>query len=469
MFDRELRPAETGIAGLVLWDLPVHGDSRGWFKENWQRAKMLSLGLPDLGPVQNNVAFNATAGVTRGIHAEPWDKYVSVVAGRVFGAWVDLREGPGFGSVVTAEIDAGRAVFVPRGVGNAYQTLEPGTVYSYLVNDYWAADASYTALNLADETVAIPWPVPLDQAEISDKDRSHPRLSGVAPMACRKILVLGADGQVGRAVRHLFGDGPRMDYATRGDIDLTQPDLPAARVWSDYDTVINAAAYTDVDGAETPHGRRTAWATNVTGVAALARIAIEHRLTLVHISSDYVFDGTSDRPYTETDLVCPLGVYGQTKAAADALVSVAPRHYIVRTSWVIGDGQNFVRTMADLAESGADPRVVADQFGRPTRASDIAHAIRVLVTSSAPYGTFNVTGGGDAGAWSDIAKGAFRAAGHDPNRVRPVTTEQYVADAVGPIAPRPHRSDLDTGKAESIGIRPPPWQQVLFDRPGGPA
>src|SRR5690606_27291095 len=102
----------------------------------------------------------------------------------------------------------------------------------------------------------------------------------------------------------------------------------------------------------TPEGRRDAWAANVSGLTRLARIAAENRITLVHVSSDYVFDGTSDRPYREDDALCPLGVYGQTKAAGDAIVATVPRHYIVRTSWVIGEGKNFVHTMASLAERG---------------------------------------------------------------------------------------------------------------------
>jgi dTDP-4-dehydrorhamnose 3,5-epimerase len=103
-FSKELKFQTTTIPGLLIADLPVHGDSRGWFKENWQREKMTSLGLPDFGPVQNNISFNAEKGVTRGIHAEPWDKYISVGSGRIFGAWVDLREGDSFGAVFTLSL-----------------------------------------------------------------------------------------------------------------------------------------------------------------------------------------------------------------------------------------------------------------------------------------------------------------------------------------------------------------------------
>src|SRR3954470_21190345 len=155
---KSLTATPTTIPGLVLVELPVPGDNRGWFKENWQREKMVALGLPDFGPVQNNISFNDAVGTTRGIHAEPWDKYVSVATGRIFGAWVDLREGPTFGAVFTTELDPSRAIFVPRGVGNSYPTPPRDTAYAYLVNGHWSPDAAYTFLNLADETVSIPWP-----------------------------------------------------------------------------------------------------------------------------------------------------------------------------------------------------------------------------------------------------------------------------------------------------------------------
>ncbi|MGN8553511.1 UNVERIFIED_CONTAM: bifunctional dTDP-4-dehydrorhamnose 3,5-epimerase family protein/NAD(P)-dependent oxidoreductase [Microbacterium sp. SLM126] len=460
-FGKPLAPANTPIPGMVIWDLPVHGDSRGWFKENWQREKMVGLGLPDFAPVQNNISFNDAVGTTRGIHAEPWDKWVSVATGRIFGAWVDLRSGPTFGAVFTAEIDPSRAIFVPRGVGNAYQTLEPDTAYTYLVNDHWSPDASYTFLNLADETAAIPWPIPLSEVEISEKDRAHPRLADVTPMGPRKTLIIGAGGQLGRALRAVYGDRPDVEYATRADLDLTDPGMPTARRWRDYGLIVNAAADTAVDGAETAEGRARAWSANATGVATLARIASENAITLVHVSSDYVFDGTAERPYVETDQFSPLGVYGQTKAAGDAVVSTVARHYIVRTSWVIGDGRNFVRTMSTLAERGVDPAVVADQVGRLSFTDDIARGIRHLVESAAPFGTYNLTCDGEPASWADLARRVYELTGHDPARVSGTTTDEYFANAAGPVAPRPRNSVLDLGKIVSAGFTPGDMQAKL--------
>lgn len=426
---------ESAIPGLLVVEIPLHADNRGFFEENWQREKMVAAGLPDFGPVQHNISYNFTAGATRGIHAEPWDKLVSVVAGRVFAAWVDLRDGDSFGTTFSIELAPGRAVFVPRGVGNSYQTLEDDTTYSYLVNAHWSADAVYTNVNLLDETAAIEWPLPL--REVSDKDKAHPRLQDVTPFQPRRDVILGADGQLGRALRELL---PEAIALTRADLDLTDPAAYDSVAWAQVGTIYNAAAYTAVDQAETPEGRRTAWAVNVTAVANLARIATEHRLTLINVSSDYVFDGTAEsHPIDEA--VSPLGVYGQTKAAGEAVTSTVPRHYIVRTSWVIGDGGNFVSTMQRLARDGVSPTVVDDQFGRLTQASELAQGLVDLVTSKAPYGIHHITGGGPVMTWADIAREAFAGEGRDPSDITGVSTETYGEGKS--MAPRPRHSALE--------------------------
>lgn len=460
-FGKTLQTHATPIPGLTVWDLPVHGDNRGWFKETWQREKMAAAGLPHFVPVQNNVSFNDSVGTTRGIHAEPWDKFVSVATGRVFGAWVDLREGPNFGAVFTAHLDPSRAVFVPRGVGNGFQTLEPNTAYIYLVNDHYSPSAMYTSLNLADETAAIDWPIPLDKATLSAKDREHPRLRDVKPSPPRKVLVVGAGGQLGRALRTTYRDAEGVEFAERADIDLLTADLESARDWRSYEAIINAAAYTQVDSAETPIGRVTAWNTNVRGVAKLACIATNYDIKLVHISSDYVFDGAKSRAYLEDDDFCPLGVYGQTKAAADQLVKMVPRHYILRTSWVVGDGSNFVRTMIGLAKRDISPSVVDDQRGRLTFTTQLVDGIRHLLDSEAPSGTYNVSSSGDSTSWAEVARRVFALAGRDPSYVTGVSTAAYTSMRPGPYAPRPANSVLDLSKIVSTGFNPAPSDELL--------
>jgi dTDP-4-dehydrorhamnose 3,5-epimerase len=455
----ELAITESPIPGLLIIDLPVFGDNRGWFKENWQRAKMIKLGLPDFGPVQNNVSFNASVGVTRGLHAEPWDKYVALATGRVFGAWVDLREGESFGTVYTHELGPDTAVFVPRGVANGYQTLEPNTVYSYLVNEHWSAEAraDYTFVNVADETAAIDWPIPLADCELSEADKSHPRLTDVRAMPPRRAVIIGGNGQVGRALAEIMPDAVVPDRAV---LDLADPGSLQAFDWRGFDVVVNAAAYTAVDAAESTEGRREAWAVNVSGVAALAEIARQHRMTMVHISSDYVFDGTADL-HTEDEPLSPLGVYGQTKAAGDQLVRGVPQHYIIRTSWVIGDGANFVRTMARLADNGVNPSVVDDQIGRLTFADDIARAVRHLIRVRPAPGVYNLSSDGQPQSWAALARQVFVARGRPADAITPVSTEEYGAGRN--MAPRPRNSVLDLTRIRSTGFVPVDGSQALDD------
>ena len=187
-FEKELatRSIEE-IPGMMEFDIPVHGDNRGWFKENFQKEKMLPLGFPKSffkdDKLQNNVSLSRK-GVLRGLHAEPWDKYISVADnGKVLGAWVDLREGDSFGHVYQTIIDASKGIYVPRGVANGFQVLSETVSYSYLVNDYWALElkSKYAFVNYADPTLGITWD-DINNAEVSEADKNHPLLKDVEPL-----------------------------------------------------------------------------------------------------------------------------------------------------------------------------------------------------------------------------------------------------------------------------------------------
>ncbi|HBL39899.1 TPA: dTDP-4-dehydrorhamnose 3,5-epimerase [Candidatus Uhrbacteria bacterium] len=171
----------TEIPGLIVFDVTKVGDERGWFQEKYQKEKLVAAGMPaDFNVVQNSLVYNRK-GVTRGFHAEPWDKYVSVASGRVFVAYVDLRAGERFGRTVTLELDEEKAVFVPRGVGNSYQCLTDDCYYLYSVNQHWSEEAykNSLAVNMADPEIGINWPIPLSEAILSDRDRAHPMLSEI--------------------------------------------------------------------------------------------------------------------------------------------------------------------------------------------------------------------------------------------------------------------------------------------------
>ncbi len=483
-FEKDLAVTETGIAGLKVVELAVHGDERGWFKENWQRAKMTALGVPDLRVVQNNISYNDSRGVTRGVHAEPWDKFVSVARGSVFGAWVDLREGSAtYGRSFTCTLDPSRAIYVPRGVGNSFQALEDGTAYTYLVDAHWSAElkSTYTFVNLADPALGIDWPIPLSEATVSEADLAHPMLKDVVPMAPRRTLVTGCNGQLGRAVRALAeerGLSAWFDFCDVDSFDMSDPGAYSEYDWPLYGTVINCGAYTAVDGAETPEGRAAAWRANAMGPALLSRTCAEHGIALVHVSSDYVFDGTAE-VHDEDEPFSPLSVYGQTKAAGDIAVAGCPRHYIVRSSWVVGDGRNFVKTMKGLSDRCADPgdalervTVVDDQLGRLTFTRDMAEGIFHLLgyreadaepSEPAPHGTYDLTGSGPVESWAQIAARVFDLANGNGERVVPVSTAEYYASAGGPVAPRPKHSALDLSKIRAAGYAPRDWTESLSE------
>ncbi|WP_255621441.1 dTDP-4-dehydrorhamnose reductase [Pseudonocardia sp. DSM 110487] len=273
-----------------------------------------------------------------------------------------------------------------------------------------------------------------------------------------RVLVLGAGGQVGRALAAALPDATAL---RRLDLDIADA-ADASIDWAAYDTIVNAAAFTDVDGAETVEGRAAAWRANATGPAALAAICRRTGSTLVHLSTEYVFDGRSALPYPEDAPVCPLSAYGASKAAGDLAVQGVERHYLVRPSWVVGDGHNFVRTMLRLAGKGVEPSVVADQVGRPTFATELACAIVHLVTSGAPYGTYHVTGGGEPASWADVARATFALAGHGDLRVTDTTTAEYFADKPH-AARRPRNSVLDLSKAAAAGVELTDWRERLAE------
>jgi dTDP-4-dehydrorhamnose 3,5-epimerase len=176
---------QTAIPGLLIFDVTSVNDERGYFQEKFQKAKLVAVGLPEtFNVVQNSLSYNKEAGVTRGFHAEPWDKYISVITGKVFSAYVDLRKGETFGKVITVEITPNKAIFLPKGVANSFQTLDPDTYYLYSVNSHWSADNydQYCFANLADPDLAIAWPIPLNEAIMSERDENHPYLKDVTPL-----------------------------------------------------------------------------------------------------------------------------------------------------------------------------------------------------------------------------------------------------------------------------------------------
>jgi dTDP-4-dehydrorhamnose reductase len=280
------------------------------------------------------------------------------------------------------------------------------------------------------------------------------------------ILITGGAGQVGTELQLLtWPEGVTVHGPDRATLDLADPDSVArtmdSRKWG---AVISSGAYTAVDKAESDV--RQAWLVNAVAPAILARKAAESAIPIVHISTDYVFDGSKDGPYVETDPVAPINVYGASKEGGEQAVRTAnPRHAIVRTAWVVSRHRsNFLKTMLRLGAERDELRVVDDQRGCPTFAADLAAALqtitlRLTTDQGAPAGTYHFVNAGEA-SWAKFASAIFAASarhgGPHPN-VTPISTAEFPTPAK-----RPKNSRLATDKiTAAFGIRPRPWPAAL--------
>lgn len=280
-----------------------------------------------------------------------------------------------------------------------------------------------------------------------------------------RALLFGPGGQLGRELLdRAAGRGVTLVAVDRAMADLTDADAVTRAVRdADVDIVINAAAYTAVDQAEAEED--VAHAVNAAAPAAMARACAARTLPLIHVSTDYVFDGSGATPWRETDPVGPIGAYGRSKLAGEgAIARSGGRCLIVRTSWVFSPyGRNFVKTMLSLAER-PELRVVDDQHGRPTAAGDLAEALlvaarRMVDEPEGPVqGLLHFAGDG-ATTWRKFAEAVFETAGGPCPAITPVTTAEYPTPAT-----RPANSVLDCSRVETLlGLRPRPWRDGLAE------
>ncbi|MDE6884044.1 MAG: dTDP-4-dehydrorhamnose reductase [Lachnospiraceae bacterium] len=247
----------------------------------------------------------------------------------------------------------------------------------------------------------------------------------------RKVIITGANGQLGRAVNLQYAGSGEYELINTdvGELDITNIDkvMEFVRDVKPY-AIINCAAYTAVDACEKEED--LAFRINAVGPRNLSIAATEMGAKMMHVSTDYVFDGNGTRPYRETDPTGPQGAYGRTKLAGEEFVrEFGNRHYIIRTAWLYGDGKNFVKTMLRLSETNDKVRVVMDQVGSPTSADELAKAIAYLLPTD-NYGLFHGTCEGDC-SWAQFTEEIFRLAGRD-TIVEAITSEEYAAAAKRP-------------------------------------
>jgi dTDP-4-dehydrorhamnose reductase len=272
-----------------------------------------------------------------------------------------------------------------------------------------------------------------------------------------RYLITGATGMLGQDLQQALA-GRDVTALSRAELDITDQAAVTAAV-AGHDVVINAAAYTKVDDAESHED--DAFAVNARGPEVLATAAVAAGAKLVQVSTDYVFDGNGTAPYAEDEPTDPIGAYGRTKAAGEAAVrAIAPdSSYIVRTAWLYGaGGPNFAKTMIRLANSHDTVSVVTDQVGQPTWTGDLARQIVALLDADAPAGVYHGTNGGQ-GSWLDFTKAIYAEVGLDPERVLPTDSSAFVRPA-----PRPAYSVLGHVGWQRAGLAPMrDWRDALHD------
>lgn len=272
----------------------------------------------------------------------------------------------------------------------------------------------------------------------------------------KKILITGCNGQLGRALNQLLtGQDTEIINTDVDTLDICDREQVLHLVKAEKpDTIINCAAHTAVDKCETD--KENAQRINALGPENLAMAAKEVDAQIIQISTDYVFDGTAQKPYVESDIPCPQSVYGSTKLAGEqAVMAATDKYYIVRTAWLYGEGNNFVKTMLRLAEERDTITVVKDQFGSPTSALELGRML-LHIADTGDYGIYHGTCEGYT-SWYEFAVKIFRLAGKAVN-VIPVTTEEYPAA----VAKRPAYSVLENQKLNQQGsYRMKDWETAL--------
>ena len=472
-----MKKIATELKDCYILEPDRFGDDRGYFSPYFIQKNLDELGFKKV--VQANRS-KSSKGVLRGLHFQQnpkcQAKIVEVIKGRAIDVVVDLRrDSSTYGKFTTVELTSenNRQLFVPRGFAHGFISLEDDTIFQYLIdNDY--EPKLEAGILWDDKDININWDQILfenyiDEPLLSDKDTKHPSFkeNNVIFKDNFKYLITGYNGQLGYEVKkQLLNDGVKEENILAVDInemDITKED-EVLKVINDFkpDTIFHCAAWTAVDKAEEPAYKDICYEVNVGGTKNIVKGAKEVGAKLVYISTDYVFDGTSNDVYKTDDKTNPKSVYGLTKFLGEEEVRKYENSFVIRTAWVFGiNGKNFVKTMLNLSEKYSQITVVNDQVGTPTYAKDLARVAYELSQTN-KFGTYHCTNSGSC-SWAEFAAYILK----DTNtKVIPVSTEayykpQYEKNKDLYVAYRPKNSILDKSKLKEAGIElPQDWKSA---------
>lgn len=449
------------IPDIILIEPNLFGDQRGYFYESYREDLFNKAVGYNVNFVQDNESKSGK-GVIRGLHYQvpPFaqSKLVRVIKGLVLDVVVDIRKSSkSFGKSLSFEISSQNKhqLFVPRGFAHGFVVLSESAIFSYKVDNYYSPKHE-RGIAYDDKDLAIDWKLSKELLKLSDKDKSNPPLAEIKNLfwLTMRILVTGSNGQLGKSIkrivneknykkRHNFG----YVFPTRAELDLFKSD--SIKNYFDknkIDLIINCAAYTMVDQAES--NEEQADQLNHLAVKEIAQIAKKKDIILIHISTDFVFDGYKHSPYLETDTTSPLNIYGRTKLDGEKAILLEMKFdaIIIRTSWLYSEfGNNFVDTILNIAQKKSQLNIVNDQIGSPTYASDLAHVILQIVDSykfnlkEKKSQLYHYSNSGEC-SWYDFAKEIIINFDIDC-LINPISSYDYPLPAK-----RPKYSSLDTNK-----------------------
>jgi dTDP-4-dehydrorhamnose reductase/dTDP-4-dehydrorhamnose 3,5-epimerase len=450
---------KTEIEDLLILEPIVFGDHRGWFTETYSKAKFQDLGI-DIEFIQDNHSMSAQKGTLRGLHFQTnpkaQSKLVRCTKGRILDIAVDLRKGSAtYKKWVGVELseENKKQLLIPKGFAHGFLTLTDDVEVQYKVDEYYAPECD-RSIRFDDPEIGVNWGI--EDPILSEKDLKASFLKDSDADFSLKFMVTGANGQLGHdVVLKLKEMNIDVVHPGRDEFDLTNREQIQRYIIEEKpDVIIHCAAYTAVDKAEDE--RDLCYSVNVEGTRAVAEAAKKINSKVVYISTDYVFDGSGQEPHSEEKETNPINYYGYTKEQGEKIVrELIDRHFIVRTSWVYGsNGNNFVKTMIELAKTRNDINVVSDQIGAPTYTKDLAEFIVSLVLKN-KYGTYHGVNEGYC-SWYEFAKVIFNESGIKV-KVNPISTEQYLTKAK-----RPYNSRLMKENTDIAGIkRLPQWEDAL--------
>jgi len=450
---------KTSIEDVLIIEQKVFGDHRGWFTETYSKAKFKEFGI-DIDFIQDNHSMSAKKGTLRGLHFQinpkSQAKLIRCTKGGILDVAVDLRKGSStYKSWVAVELSESnkKQLIVPKGFAHGFLTLTDNAEVQYKVDEYYAPECD-RSIRFDDPEIGVDWGI--EDPILSEKDLKAPLLKDSDVDFSLKFMVTGVNGQLGHDVMMQLKE---MDFDViaprREEFDLSDKDQVKNYILKEQpDFIIHCAAYTAVDKAEDE--KDLCYSVNVKGTRTVAEAAKKINAKVVYISTDYVFDGLGQKPYSEEKETNPINYYGFTKEQGEKIIrGLIDRHFIVRTSWVYGsNGNNFVKTMLKLAESRNEINVVFDQIGAPTYTKDLADFIVNLVRTN-NYGTYHGVNEGYS-SWYEFAKEIFEKSGVEM-KVNAISTEDYPTKAK-----RPLNSRLSKENTDKAGIdRMPHWEDAL--------